>query len=55
MDILREYNLEIIKKEFVTNMPLLFHFKIFRQKKQKIFNEHLGRAEGYQLNFLVKF
>lgn len=54
LDILREYNLEIIKKEFVTNMPLLFHFKIFRQKKQKIFNEHLGRAEGYQLNFFGK-
>jgi SAM-dependent methyltransferase len=54
LNILKRLNFEIIQKEFVTNMPLLFHFKIFREKKQKIFNEHIGRTEGYKLNFVGK-
>ena len=52
--ILQRFNLNIIDKKFVTNMPLLFHFKIFRNNKQKHFNEHLGRTEGYSLNLIGK-
>ena len=48
--LLKFYNLEIIEKEYVVNMPLLFHFKFFRSKEQKEFNEHLGRRDGYTLN-----
>ncbi len=52
--ILKKFDLDIIEKKFVTNMPLLFHFKIFRDTKQKKFDEHLGRAEGYGLNLIGK-
>jgi SAM-dependent methyltransferase len=52
--ILKKNNFDILKKEYVTNMPLLFHFKIFRSREQKNFNEHLGRRDGYNLNFLGK-
>jgi hypothetical protein len=54
IQILKNYNFDILKKEYVTNMPLLFHYKIFRSKEQKIFNEHLARRDGYKLNFLGK-
>ena len=50
--ILKRNNFDVLKKEYVTNMPLLFHFKIFRSKEQKKFNEHLARRDGYNLNFL---
>lgn len=53
-DILKKYNLTFLKKYYVTNMPLLFHFKLFRSMRQKQFNEHLGRREGYKLNFIGK-
>jgi cyclopropane fatty-acyl-phospholipid synthase-like methyltransferase len=49
-NILKENNFKIIKNDFVINMPLLFHFKIFRSKNQKQFNEHMGRKNGYSLN-----
>lgn len=45
-------NLDIVRKYYVINMPLLFHFKIFRSNKQRCFNEHIGRRDGYQLNFI---
>ncbi len=38
----------------VENMPIFDRFAIFRQKSHRVFNEHLGRAEGYRLNFLGK-
>lgn len=52
LNILKNYNLRVIEKEFITNMPILFHFKIFREIKQKVFDEHLGRTEGYKLNII---
>lgn len=36
----------------VENMPLLYKFRFFRHKKHKVFNESLGRKQGYQLNIL---
>ncbi len=36
----------------VENMPLLYKFKFFRHQDHKIFNESLGRKQGYQLNLL---
>jgi SAM-dependent methyltransferase len=50
--ILSDLNLKIIKTFYIINMPLLFHFKIFRSRKQKKFNEHVGRRDGYSLNFI---
>lgn len=38
----------------VENMPIFYKFKIFRFKTHKVFNESLGRKEGYKLNFLGK-
>ena len=52
--ILARKNFRIIKSYYVLNMPLLFHFKIFRSSEQKNFNEHLGRKKGYSLNFIGK-
>ena len=52
--ILEENNFNILKNSFVVNMPLLFHFKIFRSIHQKNFNEHIGRKDGYTLNFFGK-
>lgn len=53
-DLLKELGLQIIEKEYVINMPLLFHFKIFRSANQKKFNETLGRRDGYTLNIIGK-
>ena len=36
----------------VENMSIFYRFAIFRQKSHRVFNEHLGRAEGYRLNAL---
>lgn len=36
----------------VENMPLLYKFEIFRHGRHKVFNESLGRQEGYLLNTL---
>jgi|TARA_B100000767_G_scaffold205911_1_gene192762 2-polyprenyl-3-methyl-5-hydroxy-6-metoxy-1,4-benzoquinol methylase len=52
IQILEDLNLKIVKKYYIINMPLLFHFKIFRSSTQKKFNEHIGRREGYSLNFI---
>ena len=38
----------------VENMPLFYKFKFFRSKTHKIFNESLGRKEGYKLNSIGK-
>ena len=38
----------------IENMPLVYKFKIFRDKDQKIFDENLGRKEGYILNKIGK-
>jgi len=38
----------------VENMPLFYKFKFFRSKTHKIFNESLGRKEGYKLNAIGK-
>ena len=52
--ILEGNNLKIIKNFYVLNMPLLFHFHIFRSSDQKKFDEHLGRKKGYSLNIIGK-
>ncbi len=36
----------------VVNMPLLFHFRVFRSRRQKVFDESLARRNGYELNSL---
>ncbi len=35
----------------VENMPLLYKFSLFRHRDHKVFNEALGRKQGYKLNF----
>ena len=55
INLINEMNLNILSKSYVVNMPLLFHFKIFRSNDQKEFNEHLGRKKGYSLNMIGKF
>lgn len=52
--ILKFYNFIILKNYYVLNMPLLFHFKIFRSTGQKKFDEHMGRKIGYSLNIIGK-
>jgi len=52
--ILNDKGLKIIKSHYVVNMPLLFHFKIFRSQDQKSFDEHIGRKKGYSLNLIGK-
>jgi SAM-dependent methyltransferase len=54
LDLLHCHNFEVLEKEYVINMPLLFHFKIFRSKEQKKFDEHLARRDGYTLNAFGK-
>ena len=49
-DILTKNGFSILKIEPVVNMPILYKYKLFRHKKHKIFNEHIGRKEGYRLN-----
>ena len=47
----------------VENMPILYKFRFFRNKRHKVFDENLGRCDGYKLNpiggliqnFLIKF
>ena len=51
LGLLKNHEFEVLKHYYVTNMPLLFHFKFFRSSNQKQFDEHVGRKEGYQLNF----
>jgi ubiquinone/menaquinone biosynthesis C-methylase UbiE len=34
----------------VENMPFFYKFFFFRDKKHKVFNENLGRREGYKLS-----
>ena len=38
------------KCECVENMPFLYKFSVFRSNESKIFNESLGRIDGYKLN-----
>ena len=52
--ILARKNFRIIKSYYVLNMPLLFHFKIFRSSEQKNFNEHLQKKVT-RLNFIFFF
>lgn len=54
LNLLKNHNFKILEKEYVINMPLLFHFKIFRSKEQKKFNEHLARRDGYTLSLFGK-
>ena len=43
---------DIISISPVVNMPILYKFKFFRSKKHKIFNESLGRNDGYNLSLI---
>ncbi|MDA9006532.1 methyltransferase domain-containing protein [Litoricola sp.] len=45
----------IISIEPVVNMPLLYKFRFFRDRGHKIFNEPLGRQEGYRLSKFGKY
>lgn len=49
------FGFKIYQVENVVNMPIFYKFRIFRQVGHKDFNEHLGRAEGYQLSRLGSF
>jgi len=53
-EILKESGFEVLKKQYVVNMPLLFHWRVFRSSQQKEFNEHIARKIGYSLNFIGK-
>lgn len=48
----REVGFEVEDILYVENMPILYKFRMFRAKKHKVFDENLGRKEGYQLSFL---
>ena len=41
---------ELLKIYEIDNMPGLYKFKIFRHSRHTIFDENLGRKEGYLLN-----
>lgn len=41
---------KLISIKPVVNMPILYKFKFFRHMNHKIFNESLGRKEGYKLS-----
>lgn len=52
VDFFQEGGFEIDDILPVENMPLFYKFKIFRFKTHKIFDESLGRKEGYRLNYV---
>ena len=41
---------KIISFSPVENMPLLYKFRLFRSQNHKVFNESLGRVQGYRLS-----
>lgn len=43
---------KLISIKPVVNMPILYKFRLFRHRNHKIFNESLGRKEGYKLSIL---
>lgn len=47
---LEEHGFDVVEMWPVTNMPILYKFRIFRCRQHKNFNEALGRKEGYRLN-----
>ena len=49
-DVLERNGFEILRLEYVVNMPILYKFSIFRHASHKKFDEHQGRREGYRLN-----
>lgn len=53
-DLFNSYEFKSVIVYPVENMTIFYRFAIFRQKCHRVFNEHLGRAEGYRLNFLGK-
>jgi SAM-dependent methyltransferase len=42
----------LIDIKYVENMPILYKFTLCRHSDHRIFNEKLGRQEGYKLNAL---
>ena len=53
-DLFCSHGFESVTVYPVENMPIFYRFAIFRQRSHRVFNEHLGRAEGYRLNALGK-
>ena len=44
---------DILKIDYVENMPFLYKFGIFRHPTHRVFNEKKARAEGYRLSPLA--
>tara|TARA_B100000700_G_C14968558_1_gene820111 strand:- start:425 stop:775 length:351 start_codon:yes stop_codon:yes gene_type:complete len=46
----------VVKKiDEIENMPLLYKFKIFRDRKHRKFDENISRKDGYLLNPIGSF
>jgi len=54
-ELLDAASFELVSIEPVQNVPLLYHFSIFRHASQKSKNEQLFRSSGPKLNFVGKF
>lgn len=46
---------KLISVNPVTNMPLLYKFRLFRANHHKKFDENIARKEGYQLSRIGRF
>ncbi|MBI2026257.1 MAG: class I SAM-dependent methyltransferase [Deltaproteobacteria bacterium] len=49
-DLLKKVGFEIKNVYCAQNMPYLYKYSFFRSKTHKVFNENLGRKEGYKLS-----
>jgi SAM-dependent methyltransferase len=46
----RKAGFEILRIEYVENMPFMYKFSAFRHRTHRMFDEHKARAEGYCLS-----
>jgi len=54
VSLFKKAGLEVEAVYPVENMPVFYKFSFFRSKKHKIFNEQIGRKDGYELSTLGK-
>lgn len=50
---LAQAGFEVERVDYMENMPLFYKFRMFRHPEHKVFDERLGRAEGYKLSWLA--
>ncbi len=54
VNLLEKNGFRVLSIEPVENMPILYKFAFFRNKRHRHFDENLARSEGYKLSFVGK-